>query len=356
MPPLIRTLNKVFLTLSAIVVGFAAVVAIVIYMQLNNHPSLEPYADYFVSADAAADVAADQAGNDAGKGAGSVTARYFGTSTLLISDGQTTMMTDGFFTRPSLGTMLWGELTPDIALIADTLAKAEVEALAAVIVVHSHHDHALDAPEVAKQTGALLVGSESTANIGRGWGVDESQIKVAAPRQAMSFGQFKVTLIPTPHAPAPPAIEKLSGAGEFITEPLSFPAKLNDFKEGGSFAVFIEHPKGNILIQASAGYEAGALDGIQADTVFLGIAGLGKQSGAYRDQYLETVVSNPGAKRVIPIHWDDFTLPLSQPLSPQIRAFDYFEGSMGMLVQHAEQNPELDLIMLPSFGQITLYP
>lgn len=352
MPPLIRTLNKVFLTLSAIVVGLAAVVAIVIYMQLNNHPSLEPYADYFVTSDVTTDAATEQAASNTG----SVTARYFGTSTLLISDGETAIMTDGFFTRPSLGTMLWGELTPDTALIADTLAKAEVEALAAVIVVHSHHDHALDAPEVAKQTGALLVGSESTANIGRGWGLDESQIKVAAPRQAMSFGQFKVTLIPTPHAPAPPAIEKLSGAGDFITEPLRFPAKLSDFKEGGSFAVFIQHPKGNILIQASAGYEVDALDGIQADAVFLGIAGLGKQSGAYRDQYLETVMSNPGAKRVIPIHWDDFTLPLSQPLTPQIRAFDYFEGSMGVLVQQAEKNSELDLIMLPSFGQITLYP
>lgn len=345
MPAIIRTLSKILLTLATIVAGFAVVVAIVIYMQLNNHPSLEPYAEYFV-----APVDSTERNSD------SITARYFGTSTLLISDGETAIMTDGFFTRPSLSTMLWGELTPNQALITDTLATAQIDRLAAVLVVHSHHDHALDAPEVAKQTGALLVGSESTANIGRGWGLEESQIQVVTANQPLQFGQFKVRLIPTAHAPAPPAIEKLSGAGELITEPLGFPAKLSDFNEGGSYSVFIEHPKGNILIQASAGYELGALDGLQADTVFLGIAGLGKASGLHREQYIDEMVIKPGAKKLIPIHWDDFTLPLAEPLQPLIRAFDYFEGSMSLLINEAEQNPELDLIMLPSFGQITLYP
>ena len=38
--------------------------------------------------------------------------------------------------------------------IARGLARNEVTTLAAVIPVHSHYDHAMDAPEVARRTGA----------------------------------------------------------------------------------------------------------------------------------------------------------------------------------------------------------
>lgn len=99
---------------------------------------------------------------------GSVTVRYTGTATLVFSDGETTWMTDGWFSRPGPLALLYGKIEPDLAAITRGLARNQVEDLAAVFPVHSHFDHAMDAPEVAKRTGALLLGSESTANIGRG--------------------------------------------------------------------------------------------------------------------------------------------------------------------------------------------
>jgi L-ascorbate metabolism protein UlaG (beta-lactamase superfamily) len=47
--------------------------------------------------------------------------------------------------------------------------------------VHTHFDHALDAAVVADRTGAVLVGGESTANIGRGHGLAEDRIRVVTP-------------------------------------------------------------------------------------------------------------------------------------------------------------------------------
>src|SRR5262249_50257675 len=97
--------------------------------------------------------------------AGAVTGRWTGTATLVFSDGETTWMTDGWFSRPGPLALVGGRIAPDVAAIERGLAQNKVEKLAAVFPVHSHYDHAMDAPEVARRTGALLVGSESTANI-----------------------------------------------------------------------------------------------------------------------------------------------------------------------------------------------
>lgn len=338
-----RILRNTLIALLIVAAVLAALIAGVVFIQLNNHPSLEPYAAYF------------EVPKPDSEASGQVTATFLGTSSLVISDGETSLMTDGFITRPSLAQLLWGELTPNVELITQALQQAHVTQLAAVIAVHSHHDHAMDSPEVALQTGALLLGSESTANIGRGWGLAEEQMKVAKPSEPLQFGKFSVTLIPSQHAPAPPAIEKLSGAGEHITAPLAFPASLSDFKEGGSYSVFISHPQGNILIQGSAGYNKGALAGYEADVVFLGIAGLGKKSATYREEYFQEMVTNVGAKKIIPIHWDDFTQPFDEPLQPQIRALDYFEGAMGFLIDKVDSDPGLELHMLANLGQIRLF-
>lgn len=47
-----------------------------------------------------------------------------------------------------------------------------------ILMVHSHLDHAMDAPEVANIIGASVYGSESTTNISRRWGLSENQIKL----------------------------------------------------------------------------------------------------------------------------------------------------------------------------------
>jgi len=136
---------------------------------LNNHPSLTPYQSYFVTS------LPYTPNTQQGK---RLTATILGTSSVVISDGETSIMTDGFITRPSFIEMFTSELMPNKTLIADTLAQANIKGPAAVIPVHSHHDHSMDSPEVAMQTGALLVGSESTANIGRGWGITDTRISV----------------------------------------------------------------------------------------------------------------------------------------------------------------------------------
>jgi L-ascorbate metabolism protein UlaG (beta-lactamase superfamily) len=291
---------------------------------------------------------------------GVVTVRYTGTSTLLFSDGETDWMVDGWFTRPGPLEVALGKIEPDMDAIDFGLANNQVERLAVVIPVHSHYDHAMDSPEVARRTEALLLGSESTANIGRGWGLDESQIRVAVDRETLQFGKFKITLIETQHFQFPdPAMFERALSRPEIQKPLVPPVSTFDYRLGKAYAVHVSHPRGSWLIQGSAGYIEGGLDGFAADVVFLGTGGLGTQSAEYREAYWRETVERTGASRLIPIHWDSLTGPIEGPFTGPVRAAGFLSGggdeTLRFLREKQRENPSLRFETLPRYDEVILY-
>ena len=120
-----------------------------------------------------------------------------------------------------------------------------------------------------------------------------------------------------------------------IHKPLVTPARATDYKEGGSYSVLVEHDGKTLLVQGSAGFVPGRLRGRHADVVFLGTAGLGTREQDYRDAYWREVVTAVGARRVIAIHWDDFTRPLDEPLVPLSRFLDDVPLSFDFFIARA---------------------
>lgn len=286
---------------------------------------------------------------------GSVSVTFLGVATLLITDGETSLMTDGFFTRPGIRGLLFGGIEPNREVIAASLARAGIKTLAAVIPVHSHYDHVMDAPEVARLTGAELVGSESTANVGRGWGLPPSRIRVVWPGDVVEYGKFKVTFIDSVHVPLPSFLSPDADGVREIREPLRPPSGAFAYKLGNAWSLLIEHPSGSILVQGSAGFVPGRLNRLHADVVFLGTGGLGAQTEEYRNAYFREVVLAVGAKRLIPIHWDDMTRPLSEPLRPNLNLGGGFRSEMEFLIAHAASH-DLQLQFLPAWGSTVLFP
>lgn len=84
---------------------------------------------------------------------------WAGVTTLLVDDGATMLLTDGYFSRPGLARVALGTVAPAPARIDGALARLGAHRLAAVIPVHTHLDHALDSAVVAARTGARLVGA-----------------------------------------------------------------------------------------------------------------------------------------------------------------------------------------------------
>ena len=262
---------------------------------------------------------------------GGLRVTFLGVSTLLIRDASAAVLVDGFFTRPGLIATALGRIAPDPARIDAGLARAGIERLDAVIAMHSHYDHAMDSPLVAIKTGAVVVGSPSTANIARGLGLAEDRVRVVRGTETLHFGDLALTLVPSRHFPHGKAM------GE-ISEPLVPPVRALDYLEGGSFSLLVERDGRALLVQASAGYVEGALAGRHADVVYLGVGLLGSKDEAYRDAYWRETVTAVGARRVIPIHWDDFTRGLDQPLVALPRLLDDLGASMAFVTARAARD------------------
>lgn len=264
---------------------------------------------------------------------------FLGVATVLLDDGETALMTDGFFSRPDRMSSLVGTVQPDLDAINRGMQRAGIGQrtgkLAAVIPVHSHYDHAMDAPEVAKRTGALLLGSSSTAMVGRGWGLAESQIKVAELGKPYTFGKFTVTLFPSVHAPT-------GFTGGEVTAPLVPPQRAFAYKEGQSYAVLVEHEGKRLLITGTAGFVPGALRSVKADVVMLGIGTLGNQTEAYRDTLWNEVIAATQPKRIIPIHWDDFWISSDGPMQALPPPLDHVDVSLNYLKRRT-QEAKMDL-------------
>ncbi|NLU83289.1 MBL fold metallo-hydrolase [Rhodococcus sp. HNM0569] len=243
-----------------------------------------------------------------------VRATFLGTSSILFDDRTHRVLIDGFLTRPSLPRVVAGRVAPDLDTIDRTLTRLQVAELDAVVCAHSHYDHALDAPAIAERTGAVLVGSESTLNLGRGWGLRNSVLR-QVDTHPMRFGDFTLEFVRSVHSHG----DRMPGT---IDTPLRLPARATALKTGECYAISVEHHGRTVLVHASAGFVPGFLAGRRADTVYLGVGALGRRDEQFRNDYWDEVVLATGARQVVPVHWDDFFRPLHRPLRPMPLAAD----------------------------------
>lgn len=282
-----------------------------------GRPDLDEYAHWFTVAPASPDAP--------------LCVTWLGVSTLLIDDGSSALLTDGYFSRPGLARVQFGKVAPVPARVDGCLARAGVQDLAAVIAVHTHIDHVLDSALVAERTGAMLVGGESAANVGRGHGLAEDRLIVAAPDQPITLGSYDVTLVESRHCPP----DRFPGP---ITAPVTPPVRVRAYRCGEAWSAVVRHRPSDrrLLIVGSAGFVPGALAGHRAEVVYLGVGQLGLQPRQYLVDYWSETVRAVGATTVVLTHWDDFFRPLSKPLRALPYAGDDLDVSMRILCELAE--------------------
>ncbi len=269
---------------------------------------------------------------------------YFGTTTLLFDDGQDQVLFDAHFTRPSLGRYIFGRGETDRALADALLERHRVNRLRAIFASHAHHDHVMDAPYVAIRTGAGIFGSMSALNVARGGGVPEERLTEFHGGETCEVGGFRVKVIPSLHS-KPTLIN--NDLGVTIDRPLRQPARLRDYHEGGSFDFLVEHDERRYLIRPSFNYIEGQLDGIRADVLFLGTAGLAKADKETEARFFAETVDKVKPKLVIPLHWDNFFSPLDKPAKGMIPLVERTEVAFFRLVQNCEARGVNCLVQLP---------
>lgn len=267
---------------------------------------------------------------------------FFGTTTLLFDDGRDQLLFDCHFTRPSIPRYLLGDLRTDEALADRLLALRPMDRLRGIFISHSHHDHVMDAPCVALRTGAALYGSPSALNVGRGGGLKEDRLRgIEAP---VTIGAFTVTAIPSRHSK--PGFFN-NDLGRTIDSPVVQPARRRDYREGGSWDFHIRHGGRSFLIRPSFNYVEGQLDGLRADVLFLGIAGLSKADPDTRARFFAETVEKVRPRLVVPLHWDNFFAPLTGPLRGMPRQFEDTGESLSRLSEYCAKKGVDCAVLLP---------
>ena len=287
--------------------GAGLLVVVIGTVMLTARPSLERWPALAVRSDAAD---------------GDLTMRFIGTSGIVLSDGADTVVMDGFVSRPTLWQLLRGRVSSDAAMVQQVMNMTQVTNLSALMVTHSHYDHAMDAASWVKQAGGEIWGTPSTQKIARAEGVDDARIVLA--NDMMSAGDFTVQFFELDHAPG----EMMQGD---VEQGFKVPAHANQYRTGGGLGFYITHGQCRILAVPSAGMAQDDLSQFPADVVLLSIGQLGLQGDDYiRRYWLDTVVAS-GAKLVIPIHWDDFTRSLNKPLRPLPYAVERIDRAMSKI-------------------------
>src|SRR4029079_10408399 len=91
-----------------------------------------------------------------------VNVTWLGTAGFRIEHEGATLLIDPYLTRASIWRCLSAPLAADTEAIRRYLPQAD-----AIVCGHTHFDHALDVPAIARATGATVFGSRSCAMLCR---------------------------------------------------------------------------------------------------------------------------------------------------------------------------------------------
>ena len=273
---------------------------------------------------------------------------YFGTTTLLFDDGKDQILFDAHFTRPPLIKHICSlKAGTDTVLCDELIHRHRIERLRAIFISHTHYDHVMDAPYMARKCGAEIFGSRSCANVALGGGVRRDRIRRFRHGSSFVIGEYRIRILKSLHSRPNRLNDDL---GVPIRKPLVQPARLRDYTEGGSYDFYIEHGEKKILIRPGFNYIEGQLDGIHADILFLGISGLGKAGPDLTQKFFEETVGKIRPGLVIPIHWDNIYVPLSKPVAGMPGLFEKTGIAFFKLAKYCEAHGINCVLQYPCTG------
>jgi L-ascorbate metabolism protein UlaG (beta-lactamase superfamily) len=231
-------------------------------------------------------------------GSGNIRITWLGTAGFAIEHDDHVILLDPYLTRASLSRCLFAPLHADPALARRLVPRAD-----AIILSHTHFDHALDTPLIAQQTGARVFGSRSAVHLCRSHGLPETQLESvepatgSAPHEA-DVGPFHLRFWPSAHSAF--LFGRVPFVGD-IADCTDVPMRTEAYRCGAVFGVEIEVGGRRLFHVGSAelverGWRVGCVD-----LALVCVAGW-----TTTERYPERLMAalSPGA--VLLHHWDNF--------------------------------------------------
>jgi L-ascorbate metabolism protein UlaG (beta-lactamase superfamily) len=223
------------------------------------------------------------------------TLTYLGVAGWSLQSGAHTMLFDPYVTRVAVDTEMDNVVVPDgLAIERYIPARADL-----IVVSHSHFDHALDVPEIALRTGAVVFGTSSTAELARASHVPEQQIVAASGGEELVFTAFKVR-----------AVKALHSLIDMPNLPIAagpkLPMRARDYQEGGTLQYFVRFGDRTLYFLGTANFVEAQLAGVKADIAIVAV-GYRQKVPDYTCRLMRALGF---PKLVLPNHFDAWQEPL----------------------------------------------
>ncbi|MFO0760471.1 MAG: MBL fold metallo-hydrolase [Byssovorax sp.] len=238
-------------------------------------------------------------------GSGQVRVRWLGTAGFAIEHDGAVVLIDPYLTRASLGRCLTSRLEPDHTAIVRHVPRAS-----AIVVGHTHFDHALDVPAIARHTGAEVFGSRSAAALCLASGVPANKVRdversPGADPVTVEVGPFTLRFLPSAHSRL--LLGRVPFPGE-IADCDDIPLRAERYRCGAVFAVEIR-VAGRLLVHLGSAEVVPGMSAVrEPDLLMLCVAGWTSSP-----DLPERVATAFSPRNVLLSHWDDFFRPIGEP-------------------------------------------
>jgi L-ascorbate metabolism protein UlaG (beta-lactamase superfamily) len=174
-----------------------------------------------------------------------------------------------------------------------------------VLVGHTHFDHAVDAPAIARRHRAKAYGSESLVRLMRLHGLGELAVEVE-PHRRYEIGPFVVRFVPSRHSKLLFG-RKVPMDGELTCDHLDGLSP-GAYRCGAVWGIRIEVAGVSLYHQGSANLDDAELRDEPVDVFLAGVAGR-----SVTPRYWERILPRLDPRVLVPTHYDNFFSPLGRP-------------------------------------------
>lgn len=231
------------------------------------------------------------------------TAKWLGTASLECEHEGKVLLIDPHISRPNKWRTFSRRLAPDEAKVDAYLDSIEGEVLG-IIITHSHSDHLSDTPYIAKKLGVPVWGNESVNTVMNTCGLPPCP-QVLSGGETFSVGPFQIEPIKTRHGNV--ALGKVPFPGR-ISPSAMWPLWVWQYKHGEPpLLLFITAGGRTTYHQGTANLIDNLIPERRVNSAWVCASGHG-----YTPNFAERLMSRITPERVIPFHFEDFSLPLSE--------------------------------------------